>query len=57
MTPQQKADELFNAYYQITCNMLDAKECCLVHIKDMLKECRSDMKGWWKEVMVIIEQK
>lgn len=56
MTPQQKADELFEAYYRITCSILDAKECCFVHIKDMLKEC-PDEKKWWKEVLELVKKK
>lgn len=57
MTEQQKADELFNAYYRITCNILDAKECCYVHINDRINDSSTEKKKWWKDVMEIVKNK
>lgn len=57
MTPDKKAIELFSAFYNITCNVIEAKECCNIHIIEIKNETRSDLKEWWNQVNEIIQSK
>ena len=57
MTPDNKAAELFSAYYNITCDVIQAKRCCDLHISEIIQETRSDLKDWWTEVNKIIQAK
>lgn len=59
VSPQQKADEIFNKFYSITCSQLDAKECCLYFVEEMIEESKQSLASVinWKDVKEIIEKK
>jgi len=58
-TLQQRADILFNKFYDITCNVLDTKECCYVFIEEVIEEQGSspDRVHFWREVKRCIKEK
>jgi hypothetical protein len=55
MTPQEKADELYVGYWRLTNNARIAKECALMAVGELIKQC-SDANSWyWEEVKQEIE--
>ena len=51
----EKADEIFSKFFSITCNYLDAKECSLYLVEEMIKTANQSVN--WKDVKEIIENK
>jgi hypothetical protein len=56
MTPQEKADELHVGYWRLTNNARIAKECALMAVNELIKQC-SDANSWyWEEVKIEINK-
>jgi hypothetical protein len=59
MTPKEKAQELFDKYFEVTNNYYQAKQCALIavdEILDTVKWCIGDSQvGYWQDVKKEIE--
>jgi hypothetical protein len=71
MTPQQKANELFDKFYLVNSESVeletgeydlvlsldarDAKQCALIAVDEVLKECSWEQTGFWMSVKQEIE--
>jgi hypothetical protein len=59
MTPKEKAQELFDKYFEVTNNYYQAKQCALIavdEILDTIKWCIGDSQvEYWQEVKKEIE--
>ena len=63
MNEQQTADAIFDKFYDITCNTLDAKECCIVHLNVIIDELKTLEQPayaracFYQYVKILIEKK
>jgi hypothetical protein len=71
MTPQEKANDLFNKFYLVNSESVeletgeydlvlsldarDAKQCALIAVDEVLKECSWELTGYWMSVKQEIE--
>ena len=71
MTPQEKAKDLFNKFYLVNSESVeletgeydlvlsldarDAKQCALIAVDEVLKECSWELTGYWMSVKQEIE--
>jgi hypothetical protein len=58
MTPKEKAQELFDKYFEVTNNYYQAKECALIAVDEIIKAVNDpddtflskDGVDYWEEV-------
>jgi hypothetical protein len=71
MTPQEKANDLFDKFYLVNSESVeletgeydlvlsldarDAKQCALIAVDEVLKECSWELTGFWMSVKQEIE--
>ncbi len=61
MTPQEKANELVKKYYRDSdllvndLSYIQAKECALIAVYELLEECRLERDWYWVRVKTEIE--
>jgi hypothetical protein len=71
MTPQEKANDLFDKFYLVNSESVeletgeydlvlsldarDAKQCALIAVDEVLKECSWEQTGFWMSVKQEIE--
>jgi hypothetical protein len=71
MTPQEKANDLFDKFYLVNSESVeletgeydlvlsldarDAKQCALLAVDEVLKECSWELTGYWMSVKQEIE--
>ena len=56
MTPKDKADEIYVGYWRLTNDSRIAKQCALMAVDELIKQC-SDANSWyWEEVKIEIEK-
>jgi hypothetical protein len=59
MTPKEKAQELFDKYFEVTNNYYQAKECALIAVDEILSVIwinLDDEVDYWAEVKQEIEK-
>jgi hypothetical protein len=63
MNEQQTADAIHEKFYDVTCNSLDAKECCIVYLNGMIAELKTLEQPayaracFYQDVKILIEKK
>ena len=50
MTPKEKAQELFDKYFEVTNNYYEAKQCAIIAVDEIIDNCYEVMKPFWQEV-------
>jgi len=55
MTSKEKAQELFDKYFEVTNNYYEAKQCAVIAVDEILYNCYEVMKPFWEEVKKEIE--
>jgi hypothetical protein len=53
MTPQEKAKELIRQFYSV--GAVECKQCALLAVDEVLKECSWEQTGFWMSVKQEIE--